>query len=112
MYRVFNMNTGKYFDVEKPRYVKKTPLEIWVQCNEDEAQCISINGERYSILNREPVEDAPQTVIVKPIDAGEQLNNLLRENLQQAETLEEVKAAIIDCYDCILDLYESDWRNQ
>ena len=107
MYKVINVTTGQTRNVELPRYVKLSDDGIWIFCTEDDAECVALSGRRYSIAGREAVEDAPEVVIIKRIDAGEELNDLLRENLSNAKTAEELKAAVLDIYDAILDIYQN-----
>lgn len=113
MYELINTVTGEKVNVENPRYVKKNQRGIWVKCQEQDAQCIAVGGVRYSIFDKIQIEDAPEVLIIKEVDSGEQLQNLrranaeeLRERLKQAETLEEVKHCIEDIYSCLLDLYD------
>ena len=107
MFQLINTNTGEKFNIENPRYVKRNENGIWVRCREEDAECISINGTRYSLYEKEPVEDAPNVLIVMEVDGGEPVQTALRENLQNAQTLEEVKAAVIDIYDALFDIYEN-----
>jgi hypothetical protein len=100
------VTTGETRNVEIPRYVRMANDGIWIFCTEDEAQCLAISGKRYSISGKEPVEDAPEVVIIKKVDGGAELQNVLRESLSQATTLDEVKHCIEDIYECLLDFYD------
>ena len=104
MYKLINTTTGESFNVETPRYIRRNHNGTWIFCSEDDAEGISIDGEINSILDKPPIENTP-TVLIKKVDGGIQIQNVLRENLQQAHSVEEVKAAILDIYDALFDLY-------
>lgn len=105
MYQLLNLETGEYINIENPRYVKQDERGVWIRCNEEDAQCIAVNGDRYSLANKKPVDDAPKVVAVSPVDAGEQLNKINFSNLQNATDIDEVKAAIDDITNAVLDIY-------
>jgi hypothetical protein len=104
MYKLINVTTGETRNVEIPRYVRMAKNGVWIFCTEDDAQCLVISGKRFSISGKEPVADAPEVVIVKQVDAGEEIQELFADRLKQAETLEEVKSCIVDIYDVLLNL--------
>lgn len=105
MFQVLNLNTGETFNLENPRYVKKDECGIWVRCTEIDAECIAVNGNRFSIANKNLVEDAPQVVSITPIDAGQKISKISFDNLQNAQNIDEVKAAIDDITAAVLDIY-------
>ena len=105
MYQLINTSTNQTVNIASPRYVKQNDDGVWIRCKYDDAQCISIAGKRFSIDGKPPVEDAPDVLIVKEVDAGEEITSALRENIANAKSLDEVKAAVLDIYDALFDLY-------
>lgn len=78
MYRIF-LNDEILLQTDSPRWVKLNPSSgAWIQCNFHEAECIAVDGKRYSIDGRPLVDDAPDVVTVKYIDAAQ--NALVNEN--------------------------------
>lgn len=78
MYRIF-LNDEILLQTDLPRWVKLNPSSgAWIQCNSHEAECIAVDGKRYSIDGRPLVDDAPDVVTVKYIDAAQ--NALVNEN--------------------------------
>ena len=104
MYKLIN-DAGETFNVDAPAFVRQNEDGFWIFCDEKDAQCISFGGKRYSIAGRQKIADAPAVMSYMTADAGAEFQNILRENIKNAQTFDEVKAAIIDCYDCIFDLY-------
>lgn len=48
MYKV--LNKGKFVTmIDEPRFVRKNDNDVWVQCEEKEAECISIHGDLYDL---------------------------------------------------------------
>lgn len=105
MYQIINQETGEvFFITDSPRYVKLTD-EIWTRCDEDEAECVAVCGERYSIAGRPLVPDALTVAVVNKVDAGQKLNNISLDTLKNAKDVKEIQAAILDIYDAVLDIY-------
>ena len=104
MYRLIKSN-GDIIYVAKPRYVRRNSAGIWSQCDAATAECISVYGNRYSIHGKTPIDDAPEFLIVNEVDSGEVLQNI-HDRLKAVDSIEEIKKSIVDCYGCILDLYE------
>lgn len=81
MYRITDENGNVIAQVDSPRYVrwKKSPIDenhgAWIQCPAHLAECIAINGIRYSLVGRDLVDDAPIAVYVYEIDAAQELYN-------------------------------------
>ena len=70
MYRI-TLNDEIFLQTDSPRWVKLNPSSgAWIQCNFSDAQCIAIDCKRYSIEGRPIVEDAPDVVSVKYVDAA------------------------------------------
>ena len=70
MYRIV-FNDEVLLQTDSPRWVKLNPSSgAWIQCNFADAQCIAIDGRRYSIEGRPLVDDAPDVVSVKYVDAA------------------------------------------
>ena len=72
MYQIV-MTTGAIIaEVEDIRYVKwRDDLKCWVRTrNVDDAQCVAVDGIRYSLLGKETVEDAPVIVYVREVDVA------------------------------------------
>lgn len=103
MFKYTNTETGETMTIENPRYVKKDERGIWIRCEEADAECIAINGERFSIGGKNPVDDAPQVIAISKIDLGEHLKTFAN-----AQDIDEVKAAIEDIADAVLDIYLND----
>lgn len=74
MYRISDENGNVIAQVEKPRYVRlKAESGAWIQCDVNSAECIAIDGVRYSLAGRDIVEDAPIVVYLQYIDAAAEL---------------------------------------
>ena len=70
MYRIV-FNDEVLLQTDSPRWVKLNPSSgAWIQCNFQSAECVAINGRRFSISGRPLVEDAPDVVSVKYVDAA------------------------------------------
>lgn len=104
MFQLTKSNGDKIY-VAKPRYVRRNSAGIWIQCNAENAECISIFGKRYSIAGKNQFDDAPEFLIVNEVDSGEVIQNI-HSRIKAVDSIDEIKKAIIDCYDCIFELYE------
>lgn len=70
MYRI-TLNDEIFLQTDSPRWVKLNPSSgAWIQCDFADAQCIAIDCKRYSIEGRPLVDDAPDVVSVKYVDAA------------------------------------------
>ena len=70
MYRII-LGDEILMQTDSPRFVRKNPSSgAYIQCSFTLAECIAIDGKRYSIEGKELVEDAPDVVTVKQIDAA------------------------------------------
>lgn len=105
MYQLLNLKSGEVICVEKPRYVRLDERGIWIQCDEQDAQCISVYGNRFSIANKPVVKDAPEVVAVMEIDTAIKISEVNQTTLNNAKDIDEVKAAIVDVMDAVLDIY-------
>lgn len=107
MYEILNTATREVLTLtDEPRYVKRSPRNsVWIRCEEADAECVAVEGTRYSISGREPVEDAPVTVAVRKADAAAKLRTVALESIAHAQTLDEVKAAYTDLAEAVIDLY-------
>lgn len=101
MFKYTNTMTGETLTVENPRYVKKDERGIWIRCEEADAECVAVNGQRFSLAGKNPVDDAPEIIAISKIDIGETFNELLN----QAQDFDEIKAALADITDAVLDIY-------
>ena len=72
MYKIINAETGELIlQTDDPRFVKlNSESGAWIRCTPAFAQCIAVNGVRYSLIGREPVDDAPIVAFVQKVDAG------------------------------------------
>ena len=104
MFQIFNTENGDTFYTDSPRYVKQDSRGIWQQCNANDAQCVAVDGKRFSILGKQTVDDAP-TAFVSKVDAGEKLAQINFKGLENAQNIDEVKTAILDIQDAVLDIY-------
>ena len=105
MYQLLNLDTGEISEIDNPRYVCCDERGVWTRCEEKDAQCIALDGVRFSLANKEPVEDAPQVLAVKKIDAAKKISQINLEGIKNAQNIDEVKAAISDITDAVLDIY-------
>ena len=105
MFQILNLSTGETLYFDEPRYVKLDERGFWSRCDESDAQCISFCGNRFSIANREVVDDAPQIVAIKKVDAAQKISQINLDGLKNAQNIEEVKAAVEDIIDAVLDIY-------
>lgn len=70
MYRIL-IGDEILLQTDSPRFVKKNPNSgAYIQCDFAQAECVAINGRRFSISGRDLVADAPDVVTVKQIDAA------------------------------------------
>ena len=107
MYQLLNLKSGEVICVEKPRYVRLDERGVWIQCDEQDAQCISVYGNRFSIANKPVVKDAPQVLAVMEIDAAIKISEVNINTIQNAKNLDEVKAAVQDLLWAVADIYEN-----
>lgn len=97
MFQLLNLMTGAVYETEQPRFVRKIG-GVWLQCNSIDAECIAINGERFSISGRALVDDAPQVLAVSKINPLQKISALNSDN-------DDIKSAILDIQDAVLDIY-------
>lgn len=109
MYEIYDTASGKVIALaDEPRYVYRSPKNgVWIRCDEPDAECVAVNGTRYSIRGRAQVDDAPATVAVRKADAAAHIRSLTVEALEHAETIEDFKAMFADFADAIVDLYQN-----
>lgn len=107
MYQLLNLKSGEVICVEKPRYVRLDERGVWIQCEEQDAQCISVYGNRFSIANKPVVKDAPEIVAVMEIDTAIKISEVNINTIQNAKNLDEVKAAVQDLLWAVADIYEN-----
>lgn len=70
MYRIL-LGDEILLQTDSPRFVRKNPSSgAYIQCDFAQAECVAINGRRFSISGRKLVADAPDVVTVKQIDAA------------------------------------------
>lgn len=110
MFEIYDAKSGEVIALaEEPRYVYRSPKNgVWIRCDEPDAECIAVNGARYSINGRQIVDDAPDSVAVRKVDAAQKIAAIAKNSIAQAQTLDEVKAAYSDLADAVIDLI--DWR--
>lgn len=107
MYQLLNLKSGEVICVEKPRYVRLDERGVWIQCDEQDAQCISVYGNRFSIANKPVVKDAPEVLAVMEIDTAIKISEVNINTIQNAKNLDEVKAAVQDLLWAVADIYEN-----
>ena len=107
MFEIVNNETREVLSLtDEPRYVYRSPRNgVWIRCDEDKAECVAVDGTRYSLKDKTPVSDAPQTVAIRKADAAAKLRTVALESIAHAQTLDEVKAAYTDLAEAVLDLY-------
>lgn len=117
MYRITDINGNIIAQLSDIRYVKRktqsfhdTEYSYWVRCNAADAQCVAINGIRYSLAGRDIVEDAPTVVFIYEVDAAEELlntyNDLTDAQLAIADLFEQSDNDITQLQLAITQLYE------
>lgn len=107
VYEIYDTTSGKVIALaDEPRYVCRSPKNgVWIRCDEPDAECVAVNGTRYSIRGRAQVDDAPATVAVRKADAAAKILALTKEQIAHASDLDEIKDAYADLADAVLDLY-------
>ena len=71
MYKITTVEGHLITQTDDPRFVKlNTESGAWIRTDAINAECIAVNGVRYSLAGREPVEDAPIVAFIQKIDAG------------------------------------------
>lgn len=72
MYQIITTSGETIGFVEDIRYVKwRDDFNCWVRTRDvEEAQCVAVDGIRYSLLGKDLVEDAPTVVYIREIDAA------------------------------------------
>ncbi|MBQ7703918.1 MAG: hypothetical protein IJT73_00595 [Selenomonadaceae bacterium] len=105
MFKLLNLNTGAVTEVDEPRFVKKKSNGVWIRCDESDAECIAIDGERFSISGKTVIDDAPQIVSISKINQSQKLAQVDLAAIANAKNIDEVKAAINDITDAVLDIY-------
>lgn len=71
MYKITTAEGNLITQTDDPRFIKFNPESgAWVRTDAINAQCIAVNGVRYSLAGRKPVEDAPIVAFIQKIDAG------------------------------------------
>jgi len=118
MYRITDENGNIIAQLSDIRYVKlKTntledgrEYSFWVRCQSHDAQCVAINGIRYSLAGRDIVEDAPTAVFIYEVDAAEELlntyNDLTDAQLAIADLFEQSDNDITQLQLALTELYE------
>ena len=102
MFRIIDTNGNIIAQVDDLRYVKLkthslqdgTEYKVWVRCNATDAQCIAVNGIRYSLAGKPIVDDAPTVVYVYQIDAAAELLNAVKSSNVNAHDIELLSNAI------------------
>ena len=122
MYRITDENGNVIAQVDSPRYVRlKAETGAWIQCPAHLAECIAINGVRYSLVGRDLVDDAPIAVYVYEIDAAQELYNTTERVKIIDEDLTQTQKALVEVYEnnistedeltqtqlALVDLYEN-----
>lgn len=107
MYEIFDTTTREVLSLtDEPRYVYRSPRNgVWIRCDEEKAECVAVNGTRYSLKDKTPISDAPTTVSIRKADAAAKLRTVALESIAHAQTLDEVKAAYTDLAEAVIDLY-------
>lgn len=107
MYEIYDTTTRKVIALaDEPRYVHRSPRNgVWLLCDEKDAECVAVDGTRYSIRGKSPVEDTTSTVAIRKTDAGEKLRATMLSALEHAETIEDFKAMFADITEAFIDLY-------
>ena len=95
MYRILDENGNFITQIDSPRYVRVNEKSgAWIQCTEDLAECIAIDGVRYSLVGKDKVEDAPVTVYVYPLDDAMELYHATKNSTLNAADIELLGYAI------------------
>ena len=71
MYKISTVEGDLIAQTDEPRFVKfNEDSGAWIRCDAINAQCIAVDGVRYSLAGREPVKDAPIVAFLQKVDAG------------------------------------------
>ena len=55
MYKI--LHKGRFVSMaDEPRFVKKNDDNVWVECGEDNAECVSVHGDLYPMGETSIVE--------------------------------------------------------
>lgn len=99
MYKIKDADGNILTQTDNPRFVKKKPSTgVWIQSNAEDAQCLAIDGIRYSIAGRELVEDAPIVVTI------EQIENAL-ESFNQHTDIENLSFAVNKIAEEVIEMF-------
>lgn len=105
MFEIVNSDGEVIALADEPRYVCRSPKNgVWIRCDEPDAECVAVNGTRYSIRGRAKVDDAPP-VSIRKADAAAKILALTKEQIARASDIDEIKDAYADLADAVLDLY-------
>ena len=105
MYEIIDMETGEIVaELEEPRYVYRSPKNgVWLRCNEEQAECVSINGRRYSIRGKASVADAP-VADIRRANLTEKFKALAEKNAERIDNIEELRELYADMAGVVCEL--------
>lgn len=87
MFQIIDENANLIAQVDSPRYVRLNDNGVWIRCPPYDAQCVAVNGVRYSLVGKDIVEDAPTVVFVRELDSA---NEVLKTNQSVATNTNDI----------------------
>ena len=100
MYRISDENGNVIAQVDTPRYVRlKKESGAWIQCPANLAECVAIDGVRYSLAGRDIVADAPVVVYINEVDAAMELYFAAKGVKDLDENLTQTQEALTEVYE-------------
>lgn len=97
MFQILNAKGDVLSETDSPRYIRQRKNGVWYRCEKVDATHLAINGQRYELND----------VYINQIDSAEKIKAVALENITNAADIEELKAAVIDAYDAIFDLFQN-----
>ena len=101
MFQILNRKGDVLAETDSPRYIRQKNNGVWRHCDKDDATHLAIDGNRFDLND----------IFINQIDAADKLKSVAQDNIQNASDIEELKAAVLDAYDAIFDLYTGGAEN-
>lgn len=103
MYKVTVGNQEVY--VDEVRYVRlNTASNSYIQCEEQDAETVVINGTRYSLPDKPAVivnDELAPVAIIEECNLQPSLQSIVESNKSFGSSLDDLQLAIVDLYESI-----------